>query len=264
MKQAWKIIQLSDLHLFADPEADLLGVKTQESFAEVLNLLKAENEEMDAIILSGDLSQDGSMKAYRRVAEMLLPFKVPVFWVEGNHDDSEALREIFPRDNIINDKQFIMGNWNFILLNSQKKYAVEGFLSENEFEFLQKNLMLYPQSNTIIVMHHQVVPVGSNWLDNLGLANADEFWSLIAKFKQVKAIMCGHVHQEGKIIYNHVDCYTVPSTCIQFKINQKDFELELISPGYRWLKVYDDGRYETGIKRTAHYVGLFDEHAKGY
>ena len=35
----------------------------------------------------------------------------------------------------------------------------------------------------------------SRWLDNVGLANANEFWSVIDSHPQVKAVVWGHVHQ---------------------------------------------------------------------
>jgi Icc protein len=45
---------------------------------------------------------------------------------------------------------------------------------------------------------------------------------------------------------------------------QDAFGLDHQPPGYRWVELYADGRMETGVKRTAEYVGEFLKEAKGY
>ncbi len=56
----FRLIQISDIHLLADQQGELLGVKTEDSFQAVVHLLKQEKNNIDLILLSGDLSQDGS------------------------------------------------------------------------------------------------------------------------------------------------------------------------------------------------------------
>lgn len=263
MSVPWRIIQLSDLHLFKDPDEILLGVKTQESFQAVLDFLKKEDEKMDLIILSGDLSQDGTAEAYQRIAKMMQVFNVPVYWVLGNHDNETVMMQHYPMLNIVNDKQIIGHNWQLVLLNSQKVGAVEGVVDPSQLEFMKKCLRENPQLFSLVLLHHQALPVGSEWLDELGLENAQMFWDSLVPFPNVKVVICGHVHQDNKKKYKNIDCYTVPSTCIQFK-NQDEFSLENIPPGYRWIHLYEDGRFKTGIKRLQKYVGVFDRNARGY
>ena len=42
-----KVLQLTDCHLFADKNKDLLGVNTYKSFDAVLNAIKAQNFDSD-------------------------------------------------------------------------------------------------------------------------------------------------------------------------------------------------------------------------
>ena len=42
-----RVLQISDCHLFADPEKDLLGVNTSESFKATIQAIKEQNFEYD-------------------------------------------------------------------------------------------------------------------------------------------------------------------------------------------------------------------------
>lgn len=265
MKQPpMRIIQISDLHLMADIEGALLGVKTQESFQAVLDLIQREEKTFDMMLLSGDLSQDGSAMAYQRLAQMLNVLHVPVYFVPGNHDDAKMLAHVYPLESISNHKHIVLRNWHLILLDSHVQKQVHGYLDPSQLDYLQHCLQAYPEHQAIIVFHHHPMPVGSSWLDPIGLRNADEFWQIISSYPKVNTILFGHIHQEFEQEMHNVKCYALPSTCIQFHPKQDKFGLIKLAPGYRWMNLYDDGCMETEIKRTAEYVGTFDANAKGY
>ena len=257
-----KIIQISDLHLFANTDGELLGVKTQKSFEAVLDFVR--KEPMDLIILTGDMTQDGSATSYLRLANMISSLNVPVYFLPGNHDNPIALEQVYPHNMITNNRHVLLKKWQIILLSSQIPGRVEGHLDESQFRYMKRQIEENPSLYTIVMFHHQPVPVGCAWLDNLGVKNADEFWDKVTQFPQVQNVIFGHVHQEFETIYRNIHCYSAPSTCIQFKRNQDAFGLENLPPGFRWIHLYDDGHLETGVRRVEEYVGVFDEMAKGY
>lgn len=261
--EAFRIVQISDIHLFDDSEKSLLGIKTQESFDTVINLLKAE-QKPDIFILSGDLSQDGSISSYTRVADKLKDFALPTYYVLGNHDDAKVIKETYPLENITHHRHIVLKDWHIILLNSQNVGAVDGSLDRGQLNFMQLCLQMYPEHHAIIVFHHHPVPVGSIWLDKLGLTNADELWALMKNFPKVHTILFGHVHQEHEGIKNGIQYFSAPSTCFQFKRKSEQFAIEKLSPGYRWIDLYSNGTLKTGVNRAPEYVGTFDEDAKGY
>lgn len=259
-----RLIQVSDIHLYEKNELDLLGVRTEESFQAVLDLIKSDPKSSDLVILSGDLTQDASPIAYRRVAELVSTLNLPVYCVPGNHDDSEVMSKIYPIEKVTNQRSILLKEWQIILLDSHKHRCVEGYLARDQFEFLQNALESHPKHHAMIVLHHQPIPVGSAWLDKIGLTNADELWSFLAKYPQVRTILFGHVHQEHQGTKNGISYYSLPSCCIQFKPNCKDFTLDPIPPGYRWVELYPNGQVKTGVCRLPHYIGKFDASAKGY
>ncbi len=263
-KTPFRIIQISDTHLFSDADKSLIGVPTQKSLAAVLDLVKQKAGTFDMILHSGDLTQDYQSSSYLRLAEMLSIFNVPIYCVPGNHDDPEMMTKIYPYEKMLNDKQIIKGNWQLILLDSHKKDAVEGFLHASQLAFLEDCLQKYPKHHAIAVFHHQPIPVGCHWLDQLGLTNSEEFWKITARYPQLKTVLFGHVHQQFEQEINGIKCYATPSTCFQFKRKQNDFGIEDLPPGFRWLHLYDDGHIETAVERVDHYVGKFEKNTKGY
>jgi len=263
-EEALKIIQITDTHLFADSKKSLLGVTTQDSLEAILEHINQHAQRFDMLIHTGDVAQDYSEPAYRRIAAMLTRFNVPVYCVPGNHDDSKIMATFYPQDLHSNDRHIMTKHWQLILLNSQKPGAVEGELKKSELDFLQKCLHDHPKHHAIAMFHHHPVPVGSRWLDRLAITNADELWKITKQYPKLKAIFFGHVHQQYEEVIHGIACYSTPSTCFQFKRNQTSFGLEELPQGYRQIELYPDGRIETEVVRLEKYVGHFDTHAQGY
>jgi len=259
-----KIIQISDTHLFAQDGQSLLGVPTQESLDAVIESIKREAGAFDMVIHSGDLTQDYARLSYIRVAEMVSQLNAPIYCVPGNHDDPKLMADVYPHERMMNDKHILHKTWQIILLDSHKHHAVYGYLADKELAHLEHCLSSYPNHHALIVFHHQPMPVGSRWLDELGLQNADDFWKLVTRFKNVKTVLFGHVHQVFEQEVHGVKCYSAPSTCFQFKRHQDEFGIEKLSPGFRWIHLHEDGRIETGVIRVDHYVGEFEGQSKGY
>ena len=72
-----RVVQLSDSHLFADTEGKLLGLNTQFSLDRVLELIRSEQPSIDLILATGDLSQDASYEAYKRLDLSLIHISEP-------------------------------------------------------------------------------------------------------------------------------------------------------------------------------------------
>ena len=259
-----RFIQISDIHLYADPNRSLLGVNTRESFQAVVARIEQETRPFDFIFLSGDLTQDGSINAYQQVAELLERFHVPIYYIPGNHDHIPSMLNVYPYKNISNQKHIILKHWHLVLLNSQKTGCVEGYLDRTQLDFLQQCLAAYPEHHALVAMHHHPVKVGCDWLDKIGVENADNFWQIMRNYPRAKTVLYGHVHQENFQPKQDVNCLSTPSTCIQFKRQQHHFGLEKLAPGYRFIELRADGSLETDVCRVAEYVGVYDEEAKGY
>ena len=103
-----------------------------------------------------------------------------------------------------------------------------------------------------VFMHHNAVPVHSLWQDNIMLDNAQEFTHLIASNPQVKAVICGHVHQKLDRFVGANRFLATPSSAVQFACQQPKFKVqEELGPGLRLLTLLKDGQVKTKIQRLA-------------
>lgn len=263
IKSSIKIIQLSDMHLFGEPENCLVGVNTHKSCKKVVDQIHKTGK-VDIILLSGDLAQDASAAAYKQLALLLNKLNAPAYYIPGNHDNLSTMMQVYPLKHISNQRHIVLKKWQIILLDSQQAEEIGGYLNPSQLMFLQQCLQNYPKHRAILLFHHQPIPVGSRWIDDLGLKNADKLWEIIAGYPIVHTILFGHVHQEFEQTVNGVECLSVPSTCFQFKRYHDDFALENLPPGYRWINLYQDGKLESAVERLPKYVGEFMPDATGY
>lgn len=258
-----RIVQLSDCHLFKHTDGKLLGLNTENSLKEVMELIEAEQPSMELILATGDLSQDGTSESYARFHQHMARFACPVYWLPGNHD----LTDIMSNHQVAERMSPCVidhGGWHIIMLDSTIRGKVPGNFTDSELVFLDRSLQAAAGKHVLVALHHQPVPVGSAWLDQQIVGNANAFFKVVDRYPNVKAIIWGHVHQVFETVRNGVKLMSVPSTCVQFKPQSKDFAVDSESPGYRWLDLFADGRIATGVSRVTGVEFVVDYSVKGY
>lgn len=261
-----KLLQITDPHLFSDPSNNLLGVNTHASFQAILDEIQQQAVDFDAILATGDLIQDHQFTGYLHFAEMIKPLVKPVFWLEGNHDQQPQMGlQLSQFDYIRPEKQIFAGkHWQILMLNSQVASAPSGFLSKGQLAWLNQKLSENPERFTLVVLHHNILPTNSAWLDQHSLKNSEALAEILALYPNVKAILHGHIHQEVDSVWHGIRILSTPSTCIQFKPNCDNFTLDTLPQGWRELTLFDDGRIETQVKRLKTNAFLPETDAKGY
>ncbi|MBF2051687.1 MAG: 3',5'-cyclic-AMP phosphodiesterase [Elainella sp. C42_A2020_010] len=258
-----QVVQLSDTHLFADPNRELLGLSTADSLKTVLDSVRQIQPKPDLLLLTGDLSQDESAKSYERLRDLLEPLQIPAYWLPGNHDYPPLMAQILVTPFIATDKVFQGGGWNFILLNSMATGKVYGELSAASLDWLEQQLQQCPVQPTLIALHHPPCPIGSNWMDQIGLRHPEALFAVLDRYEQVKLVLFGHIHQEFTATRAGVQYLGCPSTCVQFKPQETNFAIDDQRPGFRLLSLYPGGEFTTTVKRV-NYQPLPDLAATGY
>ncbi len=259
-----RLLQISDPHLFADPEGDLLGQRTRLTLEGVLNLAGAKFGAADRVLLTGDLTQDASPAAYRYLADRCGRLGLPCHALPGNHDDPQEMARSLGAGPIDIPRQIDCGPWRLVLLDSTLAGKEGGHLTADSLHWLASALTANPQAPTLLALHHQPVPVGSPWLDEIGLNNAEDLFAILDHQPQVRGLVFGHIHQAFSAERKGVALLGAPSTCIQFLPGSQDFALDAATPGFRWLELHPDGGIETGIERIADYPDPLDLSGAGY
>jgi Icc protein len=241
-----RLLHITDTHLHADPARRLRGVATHATLAAVLRAARAAGQ-ADAVLATGDLSQDETAGSYQNFRTLLEPLGLPVWCLPGNHDAP------LPMDAVLGTAPFSVGGvreagaWRVCLLDSFHAGDHGGQLADAHLRWLDGALGEHERHPVLLAIHHFPLELGSRWLDDLGLRNAAQLLAIVDRHPQVRAVVAGHVHQAADITRHGVRYLATPSTCFQFLPGSNIFAMDQRPPGFRWLELGDDGSLHTEL-----------------
>jgi 3',5'-cyclic AMP phosphodiesterase CpdA len=193
------IAHLSDPHVI--PGDRLLGghIDTVDRFRQCLARVEASALPFDAVIVSGDLADQGEPEAYRLFREMIEPvverLGAQLVLTGGNHDERRPLaRGLYDLDT---DEPQDRVTWVNGLRIIDVDTAVPGYhhggLSDGQFDWLSGELATPAPHGTLLVMHHPPIVYRSPVMQ---LLDFDEPGRLaeVLRGTDVRAILSGHLH----------------------------------------------------------------------
>jgi len=247
-----RIAQITDCHLQADEATLYKGVNADRHLDRCLAWLESHTE-VDLLVLTGDLSHFGSIDAYQRLKHKVSASGINSIWLAGNHDDGEAMRQVCGQT-VQQVRSFDYDGWQ--LLTVDTNHAADGqgggSVSAASLRALEQALVASKEKSACLFMHHNAVAVNSAWQDDIMLANADEFNALVAAHPQIKAVVCGHVHQQFDQRLGSTRYLATPSSAVQFSCEQHQFRVDPeLGPGLRLLQLTHTGELHTQVHRLA-------------
>lgn len=238
------ILHLTDLHLMSDGDQRLRGVPTQSTLSSVLG--EVHNHDFDLLVVTGDLAHDERLETYSWLHSQLDGCLDRCRFLPGNHDSRAHLRATFPEHVIDPDPEApitfseTLGNWQLIGLDTHVTGSVSGDLDRNQLAWLRQELDRCAPRPTILLMHHPPIPIGSQWLDELGLQDPQSLQAIVSQADHVRLILAGHVHQEFQGRLEQADVWTTPSTGVQFVPGEAAPAYDLLPPGFRQIHLEGD------------------------
>lgn len=205
-----KIAQISDIHLTEQGQIiwDTDTMSHFESAVQVLSQIKG----LDAVIVSGDLSNDGSAWTYQYIDERLAGLNIPIYCCLGNHDSSIALTMDFQSLRFVSEA--MIGNWRFIFINSVTPdsdnpgyFKSKGFISSEDLAVLDSRI--HSGIKSAIVLHHPPIEPGG-WLNRKPLENRDDFNDAIRN-SDVRLVLYGHIHYSQQRRLNNILYSSAPA-----------------------------------------------------
>jgi 3',5'-cyclic-AMP phosphodiesterase len=259
-----RLLQITDTHLGPLTSETLLGLNTDESLHDVMALIAKNENNYEFLVCTGDIASAGHDACYRRFLSILRQYVAkPLAWLPGNHD-SVAIMAAMDIPDLPEARTIELGNWLVVLLDSVVPHKVYGNFAQTELQYLDQTLSANPDKHIMVMLHHQPVLVGSAWIDQYIVRNADAFFAVLDRHTQVKAVVWGHVHQDFRGQRKQVALIATPSTCVQFKPNLDEFTVDTLMPGYRWFDLHDDGSFDTGVERVTGKKYVIDYKSAGY
>ncbi len=250
-RESIRLLQISDTHFGCDPGFEFDGVNPRRSLACLIAQIRRQDPVVDAFLATGDLSHDASPESYLALRDALQPLETPVFCIPGNHDDPETMQRYLTGGWVACPEAVQLGDWHLLLLSTHLPGSQGGRLGAGRLGALDAALSAQPQRHALVVMHHPPMPIGSPWMDAMGLQDGEDFFAVLDRHPQVRAVLWGHIHQEIEAQRKGVRLWGAPSTCVQFKPGATRYELDDRPAGHRRLILYSDGRILTQVVRQA-------------
>ncbi|MCG8428299.1 MAG: metallophosphoesterase [Chromatiales bacterium] len=247
------MIQVTDLHLQADPAEKMQGAVIEQRWLTVFKHIQRYHSNADLLILTGDLVHHCGPVGYQRLVAQMKELNIPAVWLPGNHDDAQQMHEFGTAE--LNRKSVELRDWQLVLLDSTANAdgVGGGSLAQSELDYLERILANPHRAHQLVVLHHNPVKLGSGWQDKIALGNADAFWQRIDRAEHVRGIAFGHVHQAWAFTHNGVPLFSSPAVAPQYKARCDDVVMEddpaKTGPAYAIYSLESSGQIKANVVR---------------
>ena len=213
-----KILHLSDLHI-QNKGAVIWDTNTKSNFVGAINCIKELND-IDAIVISGDMSNDGSLWSYQYVDKILAEVGIPTYCCPGNHDNLKLFYAGYKPKFYSTQELQKINDWTFILLNSAVEGMSRGMIDLENLKYL----LSQATGNIAIVLHHPPIEQ-EGWLNRKLLENRDEFNDIVFENHNVKLVLYGHTHYHTSQLFNNIIYSSAPSIGFAFNPTLPKFQI---------------------------------------
>ena len=207
------IAHLSDPHL----RTDALAAEPAASLRLALGRVLALDPQPDCVVITGDLTEYGHVDAYAQLRELIGAFPLPLHLTTGNHDNPEALLEVFGGTSFLGGGEsahYAVAHEGFtvVALDSWRADGPAGRVGEEQLAWLDDVLGQRPGVPAFVCLHHPPVAVGIPFLDGMRLEDGHELGAVIARHENVARVLAGHVHRAISVPFAGTAVSVAPST----------------------------------------------------
>ncbi|MEC5405879.1 phosphodiesterase [Paraburkholderia sp. MPAMCS5] len=221
------LAQISDLHIKRPGALAYRRVDTAAYLERCVAALNALDPRPDAVIMTGDLVDQGDPEQYEHLKTLLAPLEIPYLLLVGNHDDRAALRAAFPdHAELQHGGEFVhyavdVGALRVIALDSLVPGQSAGTLCDARLAWLAAQLDAANGKPAVVALHHPPFACGIGHMDALRLdaAAASKLAALIARYPNVERVICGHVHRPMFVRFGGTIACAVPATAHQVALD---------------------------------------------
>jgi Icc protein len=229
--------QVSDTHLLADPSVSMWGQNPAENLTSVMNALPP----VDVIVATGDISDDGTIEAYRLVDALTQGRAPSRYFIPGNHDNAAVMADVF---GAVDDWRLVelSEHWSLGLLNTQWIGQEAGYVTDDTLARLRRDLDRV-ETHVVLCLHHP--PLSPCSQRECGMTGSDRLLRVL-RGGPVRVVLSGHVHQRFEVTDEGITFLGAPSTSSQLRHGGDPHYTDTGEPpGARLLELHDDGRIDT-------------------
>ncbi len=241
-------LHLSDLHL-TRPGQLVSGIDPLRNVREVLAYIGERDIAPSFVVVSGDLSNDGSPESYEVLAEILaeLPEELPILLALGNHDDRTAFGRVILGQEGGGDptryhySQTIEG-LRVIVLDSLVPGQDAGELGSEQIAWLDRELQASAPAETLIVLHHCCrLAAPAHHFPQFILRDAPAMEEIVARHhERIIGVLAGHSHQANAALFGGTLHVTAPAILCQLDFFAGESYTPVAGPGFNFCQLRDD------------------------
>jgi 3',5'-cyclic-AMP phosphodiesterase len=245
-------LHLSDLHL-APPGRLLAGIDPIQQMQGVL----ARIERLDAapafVVVSGDLTDDGSAESYEVVKGVLKRLRgetndTPVLLALGNHDDRATFRHVILGEVRSDDQgpyhhSRLIDGLRVIVLDSSIPGEVGGALGATQLAWLEDEMRKPAPRRNLIVLHHPCRLAGpAHHYPMFILRDAAGLEAIVARHRdRIVGVLAGHSHQVNSASFGGTLHATAPAVYCQLDYFAGEQYTPVSGSGFNLCQLDDDG-----------------------
>jgi 3',5'-cyclic AMP phosphodiesterase CpdA len=242
------VAHVSDTHLL-EGGAPLGGVAdTVASLERTTAQLARLGDCLDAIIVTGDVTDLGEPDAYRLVREALESLVestgAEIVWVMGNHDERAAFRSELLGEAASDEpvhRVTLIDGLRIIALDTSVPGYHHGALDEAALAWLDAELREAAPEGTILAMHHPPIATPLSLMDVLELHGQDALAEVV-RGRDIRMILGGHLHYATNGMFAGIPVSVAGATAYTMDLSAPPHELVGIDGGrsFTLVHVYDD------------------------
>ena len=200
MTKPFILAHISDAHLKTGGKLAYRKVDTAAALTRCIDTLNRFTPRIDAIIITGDLTDFGKPAEYATLRELLAPLTVPYYLITGNHDRREPLRQTFHDHSYLPAEGKLnwccdLGALTLIGLDTLVEGRSEGHLCSDTLDWLDHILQQHRDKPVVVSCHQPPIITGIGHMDWQNLHNSDALAAIIRRHPQVQRLLCGHLHR---------------------------------------------------------------------
>lgn len=216
-----RVLHITDLHVVPPPARVSGRLDTGRLLVDAIDRLLAAMPRfapLDAVLVTGDIADDGRPESYVFVRSQLERLGLPILVLPGNHDRREPLRKMFgdlacmPAHGPI-DWCVDLGGLRVIGLDTAVEGADGGALAPRSIAHLSTALAGAGDRPVLVALHHPPFETGIRFMDEIGLREPGALASALAGATPRTRLVCGHVHAAITGSVGGVTAVVAPSLC---------------------------------------------------
>lgn len=201
---------------------------------------------VDVMVVTGDIAEAGAAEAYRRALSLTAGRAEQRYFLAGNHDDQDAMREVFGSAEPLQMVR-LSDHWTMALVNSQWVGHEAGHIVGETLAQLQDELARVTTHVVLCLHHPPASPCGNpacGMHDNARLLE-------VIHGGPVRLVLSGHVHQQFDTTRNGVRFLGAPSTFRQLRHGGVPHYTDTREPpAAQLIELLDDGEVRCEVVRA--------------